>query len=200
MRRGPAVAPSATWPPSTAITRPSSEASWSRRCSATTTAVPALASAARIETTERAPSSSSCESGSSRTSRRGRIARTPGERDALALAAGKAWRPPGREDVRCLSGPVPRRRAAPSFAGGMADVLEPERDVTLDGRIHGLQLGVLKHESDLGGEHPRGRGDDVVSQHLGPSADGAAMEMRHQPVEDAQERRLPRARPARRPA
>ena len=31
-------------PPSTAITRPSSEASWSRRCSATTTAVPSSAS------------------------------------------------------------------------------------------------------------------------------------------------------------
>ena len=48
----------------------------------------------------------------------------------------------------------------------MADVLEPERDVTLDRRIYGLQLGVLKDESDLRGEHPRGRGDDVASQHL----------------------------------
>ena len=84
-----------------------------------------------------------------------------GEREALALAPGK------RGTAR------PRRCAMPVCVECLADalrhrcrrhgdVLEPERDVTLHGRIHGLQLGVLKHESDLGGEHPRCCGDDVV--------------------------------------
>ncbi len=47
------------------------------------------------------------------------------------------------------------------------DVLEPERNITLDARIHGLQFRILKHEPDTGGEHPRRRGDHVVAAHLG---------------------------------
>ena len=102
MRRVPPVAPSAMFPPSTAITRPLSEPSWSMRCSATTTAVPDRASAARMATSERAPSSSSWESGSSSTSRRGRIARTP--------ASARRWRSPP-ESVATAR---PRRCAMPA--------------------------------------------------------------------------------------
>ena len=44
-----------------------------------------------------------------------------------------------------------------SRAGGVADVLESERDVALDARVHRLQLGILEDEADLRGEHARRR-------------------------------------------
>ncbi len=99
---------STTCPASIASTRPPSRASWSRRCSAMITAVPSPASAPRIVTTERPPSSSSCESGSSSTSTRGCIASTP-------ASARRCRSPP--ESVLTAR---PRRCAMPVFSSASA--------------------------------------------------------------------------------
>jgi len=52
-------------------------------------------------------------------------------------------------------------RASPTrrkhLAASDAEVLQPKGDVALDGRVDGLQLGVLKDESDIG-ERARGSG------------------------------------------
>src|SRR5205809_1460923 len=116
-----------------------------------------------------------------------------GQGDTLPLAAAQGAQAALEEVTRahllqgCLDagGHRPRRHA---------EVLQAERDLALHGVIDRLQLGVLEDETDAARHHPRGRGDDIEARRLGGSADAPAVKMRHEPVEDAQQRRLAAAR------
>src|ERR1019366_1941616 len=73
------------------------------------------------------------------------------------------------------------------LAAGDAEVLQPKGDVTLDGRVDGLQLRVLKDESDIAGELS-GRGvDHLATEDACAASDHPAVEVRDEPVADPQQ-------------
>ena len=112
------------------------------------------------------------------------------EADPLQLAAGELDRLSAPEVER-----VDRRERAfdtrPDLGGRDAEVLEPEGDLVRDDRHHDLVLRILEDRCDRSGE--RGGpcltgiepGDDDAA------GEAAAVEVRHEPCERAQQRRLP---------
>jgi hypothetical protein len=115
-----------------------------------------------------------------------------GEGDTLELAAGELGRPATpqveRSDrlERTLDARADLRRRR-------AEVLEPEGDLVLDERHHDLVLGILEDGRDRPGEI-RGAGRArVLTRDHHPSGEATAVEVRDEPGEGAQERRLPGA-------
>ena len=80
------------------------------------------------------------------------------------------------------------------LVGAHAHVLQPERDLALDGVVDGLELRVLEDKPDRTREKARGRGDDVEAGDLGRARDAAAMKVRHEAVQHAQQGGLAAAR------
>jgi hypothetical protein len=117
------------------------------------------------------------------------------EGHALELATGELGgraveqlRDPERER-RLLDGPRHRRRRLPL-------VLERERELGANRAHHDLRLGVLEQRAD--GDRERSR-RVLARVHAGDrraAGEHAAVEVRHEPVGGAQQRRLARARPA----
>ena len=68
------------------------------------------------------------------------------------------------------------------------DVLEAEGDLAVDDVVDGLELGVLEDEANIARKLPRVRRDDVEPNDLRGARDAAPMKMRHQAVEDTQQR------------
>ena len=119
-----------------------------------------------------------------------------GEADALQLPARELDRAPV---ARCDAPTSAERRGdlRPDLLRRDGDVLEPERDLVLDARHHDLVLGILEDRRDdpreLGGPvRPR-----VEAADLDPAREPAAVEVRHEPRERAQQRRLAAARTGR---
>src|SRR5207248_3430685 len=103
-----------------------------------------------------------------------------GQRYALALTAAERAEPAVSEVVR--PGLVERIvDQAGHGRGGHARVLEPERDLSLDGVVDRLELWVLEDEAHMAGEHARRRADDVEAGGLGGPRDAAAVAVRHPP-------------------
>ena len=71
-----------------------------------------------------------------------------------------------------------------------AEVLEAERDLALDRVVDGLQLGILEDEPDRAREHARRSHDDVMSARHRRALDAAAVKVRDEAVQDAQQGRL----------
>src|ERR1700692_349201 len=83
------------------------------------------------------------------------------------------------------------------FALRESEVLEPEGNLAIDDVVDGLQLGVLEHKANAPRQVPSGSRDDVEPSNRGAPGYPAAVEMRHEPVEDAQQRRFAAAGRAR---
>src|SRR3989442_12660347 len=83
-------------------------------------------------------------------------------------------------------------------AGNLASwhrrVFQPERDFAVDDVVDRLQLGILKYEALMAGHVARGRRDDIASGDISAAGDPSAMEMRHETVEDPEQRRLAASR------
>ena len=115
-----------------------------------------------------------------------------GEADPLQLAAGELDRLPAPEVERVHRleraldpGPDLRRRDA--------EVLEPEGDLVRDDRHHDLVLGILEDRRDGAGELGRARATGVEPGDDDPALEAAAVEVRDEPGESAEQRRLARA-------
>ena len=78
----------------------------------------------------------------------------------------------------------------PDLVGRDGDVLEPERDLVVDARHHDLVLRVLEDGRDDAGELGGAMGARVQPADLDPAREAAAVKVRHQAREGAQERRL----------
>ena len=112
-----------------------------------------------------------------------------GEADALQLAAGQLRdRPveqmPGAYGLQRLERPpcdLGRRRG---------DVLEPECDLRLDAREDDLVLRILEEGPDRPGKLSRPHLPRVQPRNLHPARELSAVEVRHEPGERAQQRRL----------
>ena len=86
--------------------------------------------------------------------------------------------------------------AGPDLCRRRAEVLEPERDLVLDAAEDDLVLGVLEERRDLVGEIGRAEAAGVASGDLDPALEAAAVEVRDEPGQRAQKRRLAGARGA----
>ena len=80
--------------------------------------------------------------------------------------------------------------ARPDLRGRRAEVLEPERDLVLDAAEDDLVLGVLEQRGDLVGEVGRAEAAGVAPGDLDAALETPAVEVRNEPSERAQERRL----------
>ena len=78
----------------------------------------------------------------------------------------------------------------------MAEVLEPERRLTIGALHHELGLGVLEDEPGMAGELAGAVIAGVKPRHDHPAVQLAAVEVRREPECGAQERRLARPRAA----
>ena len=116
-----------------------------------------------------------------------------GEADALELAARERGRR-AAEQVRGADGLERRSRAARDLARRRPEVLEPERDLRLDAGEHDLLLRVLEHRRDRSCKVGRAVASRVEAVDLDATGEAAPVEVRHEPGERAEERRLPRAR------
>ena len=177
-------------PPSRKSTRSQASSTRSGRCSETTTAAPderasSIAAAA--------PSGSSWEVGSSRSRSRGLERERRGEADALQLAAGELGHRPVGEvgGADRVSASSARGRSPPAGCRRSRARRRPRRATRVK---HDLVLGVLEERRDRPGELGRPRAARVAAGDLDAAREAAAVEMRHEPGERAQQRRLARAR------
>ena len=110
-----------------------------------------------------------------------------GEREALAFAAGEGGDRPAaeRRDPAHLERTVD---TAQHLGAPDAEVLQAEGGVTLDAGIDRLELRVLEDEADVPGELAGGGAQHVPAQHPRAAADHPAVEVRDEPVADAQQR------------
>ena len=81
----------------------------------------------------------------------------------------------------------------PDLRGRDGGVLEAEGDLVGDPHHHDLVLGLLEHRGDLPGELGGRRLARVEAADDDPAGEGAAVEVRHEARERADERRLARA-------
>ena len=86
--------------------------------------------------------------------------------------------------------------ARPDLARRRADVLEPEGDLVLDAAEDDLVLGILEEGGDVAGEIGRPEAPGVLARDHDAALEPAAVEVRDEPRERAQERRLAGARRA----
>jgi hypothetical protein len=86
--------------------------------------------------------------------------------------------------------------ARPDLHRRRAKVLEPERDLVLDTAEDDLILGILEQRGDLVREIRWAETARVASGHLDPPLEPAAVEVRNEPGQGAEERRLAGARRA----
>jgi hypothetical protein len=117
----------------------------------------------------------------------------PGQGQALPLAAGEgadrtAAQVGDAADLESIADP------AEHLAAGNAEVLQPEGGVALDGRVHGLQLGVLEHESDVAGQLAGRGAKDVAALDAGAASDHSPVEVGDEPVADPEQGRLAASR------
>ncbi len=111
------------------------------------------------------------------------------DRDALALAT--AQRGDGSRAQGLQTQPVKHRVDARAHQVGRdTEVLETEGDISLDGGVHGLPLGVLEHEPHRPRQATSRRAQHVMAVDAGAPADVAAVHVRDHAVEQAQERGL----------
>ncbi len=82
------------------------------------------------------------------------------------------------------------RHALRDLARRRADVLEPERDLRLDAAEHDLVLGILEDGRDGAGELGGARAARVEARDLDAALEPAAVEVRDEPGERTQDRRL----------
>ncbi len=75
-----------------------------------------------------------------------------------------------------------------------SDVFQPERNLTLDGVVHGLQLWVLEDKPDCAGQDSSRRHDSVQPGDFRRAGDASSVKVRDQTVQHAQQRGLPTAR------
>ena len=123
------------------------------------------------------------------------------EADALQLSARELDRAPARE-VRRADLTERDRDLRPDLLGRDGHVLETERDLVVDARHHDLVLRVLEDRRDDARQLGRPVRARVQAADLDPAGEAAAVEVRHEARERAQERRLAaarRVRAARRP-
>ena len=158
----------------------------STRCSESTTAHCACSTAARNAS---APSGSSCEVGSSSSSSCGSSASADARQTRCSSPPESST---VRRSARCDAPTSARapRDPRPDLLGRHADVLETERDLVLDARHHDLVLGILEHRRDGPGELGGAVRARVEAADLDPAGEAAAVEMRHEPGERPQQRRL----------
>ncbi len=76
------------------------------------------------------------------------------------------------------------------WVGGDPEVLEAERDLVLDPRHHDLILGVLEHRGYGAGERGGAVLAGVEARHLDAAAKAPAVEVRDEPREGTEQRRL----------
>ena len=168
------------------ITRSAIASARSTRCSESTTAHRACSTAARNAS---APAASSCDVGSSSRSSCGSSASADARQTRCSS-------PPESSTVRraerCAAPTAPSARCdpRPDQLRSDAEVLEAERDLVLDPRHHDLVLGILEDRGDGAGELGRAVRARVAPAHLDPAGEAAAVEVRHEPRERPQERRL----------
>ena len=114
-----------------------------------------------------------------------------GQADPLQLAAGELDRLPAPEVER-----VDRLERAldtgPDFRRRDAEVLEPEGDLVGDDGHHDLVLGILKDRRDRAGELGRACAAGVEPGDDDLTLEAAAVEVRDEPGERAEQRRLAR--------
>ena len=110
----------------------------------------------------------------------------PGQGEPLPLAAGE-----GADRTAPEVGDAAHLQSvadpAEHLAASDAEVLQPKGDVALDGRIHGLQLGVLEDESDIASELAGRGADHIAIEDTCAAPDHAAVEVRDEPVADPQQ-------------
>ena len=140
-----------------------------------------------------AASGSSCEVGSSSSSRRGssasadaRQTRWSSPPESSTVFRPHRWSASTASSARSTRGQI--------SAGGDAQVLEPERDLVRDDRHHDLVLGILEDRRDRPSELGRAGAARVQAGDDDPARERAAVEVRHEPGERAQQRRLAGAR------
>ncbi len=118
-----------------------------------------------------------------------------GQADPLELPARELVRPPSGQ----MGGAERVERgvhARPDLLRRRTEVLEPEGDVVAHERHEDLVLGILEDGRDRSREVGRARRARVAAADLDPTREPPAVEVRHEPGERADERRLPRARRA----
>ena len=177
---------------STKRTRVASSSARPTRCSESTTVAPSRSTASRKSA---APSGSSCDVGSSRSSSCGssasadaRQTRWSSPPESSIVFRPQRWSASTEASARSTRGQI--------SAGGDAEVLEPERDLVRGDRHHDLVLRILEDGRDRAGELGRARAAGVEPGDDDPAREAAAVEVRHEPGERAQQRRLPGARRA----
>ena len=192
-RKSPGGASHATRPSTSAITRSAAGRQRSSRCSATTTAVPQSSFSRRSSQTSSSPATgSSCDVGSSSSSSSRTVDHRRRERHALQLAAGErvgaALEQVGdaERQRRLLHRARQRRRR-------LAAVLERQLELGPHAAHHHLRLGLLEHRAAHGGQLARAVLAHVEPADLELAARLAAVEVRDEPAERAQQRRLARA-------
>ena len=116
-----------------------------------------------------------------------------GEAHPLQLAAGQLDRlsPPEVQRVDRLERALDAR---PDLGGRDAEVLEPEGDLVRDDRHHDLVLRILEDRRDGPGKRGRPRRTRVEAGDDDSAGEAAAVEVRHEPCERAQQGRLSGAR------
>ena len=181
--------------PSARTTSASGHASSARCSTRTIVAARAARKAARRPANAAAPAGSRLDVGSSRTSRPGRGASAPGERQALLLPARQARRPPALEPRQARfrqrhGNPRPHRRALP------APALQAEGDVVLDPLHHELGGRVLEHDPDPLDERRRVVVEDRHAVEPQVSRQPSGHGPRDEPGERPCQRALARARRA----
>ena len=117
------------------------------------------------------------------------------EADALQLAA-RELRDGTLREVLGTDRGKRRERARHDLRRRRAEVLEPERHLGEHARQHDLVLGLLEQRRDRAGELGRARRARVAAADDDAPGETAAVEVRHEPGERAQQRRLARARGA----
>ena len=127
---------------------------------------------------------------------RGPAGERGGQGDALQLAAGELARRPGAQVAgtclaECLVDP------GPDLGRGPGGALERERDLAVDGEHDRAGLGILEDDARPRADLGRARVTRVESGHAAAAAETAAVEVRDEPAERPQQRRLARAARAR---
>ena len=173
-------------PSSTKSTRVASSSARATRCSESTTVAPSRSTASRKSA---AASGSSWEVGSSRSSSCGSSASAEARQTRCSS-------PPESSIVfrpqRCSASTDCERAldARPDLGRLGAEVLEPERDLVRDDRHHDLVLRVLEDRRDRARELGRAGRARVEAGDDDAAREAAAVEVRHEPGERPQQRRL----------
>ena len=109
--------------------------------------------------------------------------------DSLELAGGELVGLPARE-VTGAQGSEGLEDASLDLQRRHAEVLETELELVLDAGHHDLVLRVLEDARDCAGQVARPRRPRVPPIDLDTPGEASSVEVRHQPGENAQKRRL----------